>query len=581
VYSKTATMLYNLQYVLGDTLFQNAMKHYFNQWKMAHPYPNDFRNSIIDYTKTDLNWFFDQWIETTKNIDYKVCSKRISYKCPSSKSCGGDVKCSVYLKNAIVIKRIGEMQMPIDMDVVTENNDTLHYYIPNTWFEKKTNAKTLPRWIGWQKVQPTYIAKVDVPGKVKDVIIDPTYRLADINMMNNAKRAKVQMHWDAQVFHTPDWRRYHIYTRPELWWNAVDGLKVGWHFNGNYMQYRHQFAFSFWIPTGLGQGSFSNYELSGISKNDFDKFNYRLSYSTGLDKVIKGLSGFYTSGYVEGLEFYRTGFVQKIKSFTISTYIKLLTRSFHERTHYVLNDVWGSELNNYSLNIVTSHRYNYEKGTGKTIINIRMPFVAADYSYSYVEAEKLNYTRLWRFELRTRVYGRFGFDFNDKGIYPWESMLSLSGANNEELMDYALLRSKGYVPPATLSGTGTLAFQQGGGLNLRGYTNFPNLSKSGAAVNVEFDFDEIVKIKPKKIRDYIKLDTYLFFDGGVTNNKLNSRFIADAGVGIALTIKKFGALEKIKPFTLRFDMPFWVSDGSLIGQKDIANRWVFGLYRSF
>ena len=47
VYYKTATMLYNLQYVLGDELFLNAMKHYFNSWKIAHPYNEDFRNAII------------------------------------------------------------------------------------------------------------------------------------------------------------------------------------------------------------------------------------------------------------------------------------------------------------------------------------------------------------------------------------------------------------------------------------------------------------------------------------------------------------------------------------------------------
>jgi len=34
VYYKTATMLYNLQYVLGDDLFLGAMQHYFNQWKI-------------------------------------------------------------------------------------------------------------------------------------------------------------------------------------------------------------------------------------------------------------------------------------------------------------------------------------------------------------------------------------------------------------------------------------------------------------------------------------------------------------------------------------------------------------------
>ena len=65
---KTAAMLYNLQYVLGDELFLNAMKNYFETWKIAHPYNEDFRNSIIQYTKVDLNWFFDQWLESTKEL---------------------------------------------------------------------------------------------------------------------------------------------------------------------------------------------------------------------------------------------------------------------------------------------------------------------------------------------------------------------------------------------------------------------------------------------------------------------------------------------------------------------------------
>ena len=72
VYYKTASMLYNLQYVLGDELFLDAMKHYFGTWKIAHPYNEDFRNAIIQYTKVDLNWFFDQWLETTKRIDYSI-----------------------------------------------------------------------------------------------------------------------------------------------------------------------------------------------------------------------------------------------------------------------------------------------------------------------------------------------------------------------------------------------------------------------------------------------------------------------------------------------------------------------------
>jgi len=56
VYYKTATMLYNLQYVLGDSLFDAALHHYFEQWKFAHPYFEDFRASVIQFTHVDLSW---------------------------------------------------------------------------------------------------------------------------------------------------------------------------------------------------------------------------------------------------------------------------------------------------------------------------------------------------------------------------------------------------------------------------------------------------------------------------------------------------------------------------------------------
>ena len=121
VYAKTSTMLYNLQYVLGDSLFSAVMKHYVAQWKFAHPYPEDFRNSVSQFTHIDLNWFFDEWMETTKNIDYKI----------------GSIKKGQF-KNQYVIrlKRKGRMQMPIDLRVISNKNSVYDYSIPNTWFEK-------------------------------------------------------------------------------------------------------------------------------------------------------------------------------------------------------------------------------------------------------------------------------------------------------------------------------------------------------------------------------------------------------------------------------------------------------------
>ncbi|MFH1320789.1 MAG: M1 family metallopeptidase, partial [Bacteroidota bacterium] len=162
VYCKAATMLYNLQYVLGDELFLKAMQHYFEQWKICHPYFIDFRNSIIQYTKADLNWFFDQWLETSKTIDYAV--KSISPS-PALPPVGGEGDPSLEkpslskeqeVKNEyeITFKRKGGMQMPIDFQVSTQDGNSYQFHIPNTWFVKKTNATVLPKWFGWGNLHP-------------------------------------------------------------------------------------------------------------------------------------------------------------------------------------------------------------------------------------------------------------------------------------------------------------------------------------------------------------------------------------------------------------------------------------------
>jgi hypothetical protein len=189
VYYKTATMLYNLQYVLGDSLFQGAMQHYFQQWKFAHPYFEDFRNSIIQYTKVDLNWFFDQWLETTKGLNYGICGIK--------KVRGTD-------SFDISIMRKGEMQMPVDFTVTTKTGSKQSYHIPNTWFEKTTAAAVLPRWTGWGMLNKKYSARISVPEGIKHVQIDTSNRLADKMMLDNYRTRgalispkKIITRWDA------------------------------------------------------------------------------------------------------------------------------------------------------------------------------------------------------------------------------------------------------------------------------------------------------------------------------------------------------------------------------------------------
>jgi hypothetical protein len=262
VYYKTAAMLYNLQYVLGDTLFLDAMKHYFNKWSFVHPYPEDFRQSIIEYTHVDLNWFFDQWLETKKNIDFKIASIT-------------EVKDSVNTYQ-ITFKRTGSMQMPLDFQVTDRAKKTYDFHIPNQYFEKETNATVLPTWIGWDKLNKEYTATIHLAtaadkriGQLDNVVIDPSNRLADINQYNNRLKQNVQWKFDAHQYAFPDRQKYTILWLPDIWWNAFDGLKIGASLRGNYMNRKHFFSLYAGVNTRLLQANLPQREAMHFTNGRF------------------------------------------------------------------------------------------------------------------------------------------------------------------------------------------------------------------------------------------------------------------------------------------------------------------------
>ena len=139
---------------------------------------------------------------------------------------------------------------------------------------------------------------------------------------------------------------------------------------------------------------------------------------------------------------------------------------------------------------------------------------------------------------------------------------------------------------------------QGGGFNLRGYRGYfivENDSKdpsvitanNGASFSAELDFDGLFRIRPKKLKKYFHLDLYLFGDAGSvlyertddTQTISDVRF--DAGLGAAFTIKRFAFLDEVKPLTIRFDMPLFLSHRPFAEQNFVQFRWVIGINRAF
>ena len=590
VYFKTAVMLKNLEYVLGRKLFDEAMRYYFHKWKFAHPYPEDFRDAIIEYTKVDLNWFFDQWLETTKTIDYKITRvKRLGH--------------GIYRIN---FKRKGEMQMPIDFTIIDKNDSAIHYYIPNTWFVKPTQAIILPRWIGWgPKLKTTYTATVNIgpSNSIRQVMIDPSYRLADVDwtnniyILNNLIPRKTEINFDWKVYKPLNWRTYEMKIFPTLWYNGFDGFKGGFNITGDYLKYKHMFDLSIYLNTGWAQ----NYLDTTVSRNSFYPLSVFMNYKTRLNKWGKQTYLFADGRLLDGLKLALLGFEKHFKATQTRLYVyyKAIWRDQWRDSLYLFHPAeWTYRALNGAFHVGVENNYYHLNGHGQMSVDIRASAFSKYTDYSYIRFQHIHHLKWWKMDLHTRVFAQYGV----AQAAPFESMLYVAGANPEEMMDNKFTRSMGIVPPAWAKyGAVTNHFSYGGGLNLRGYTGYllPSVNSdgtlkynykglSGAAINAELELTRLFSfLKIKKWQESIKLQPYIFGDIGSININYNTEALAfsepfgDAGIGIVLNISRWGPFTQVKPLTIRFDTPLFLNRLPYAEKDYVQFRWLLSINRAF
>lgn len=79
-YAKPAAGLYILrEIVMGKELFDHAFKTYANRWKFKHPTPEDFFRTMEDASAVDLDWFWRGWFYTTDVNDIGIKSIKKYY----------------------------------------------------------------------------------------------------------------------------------------------------------------------------------------------------------------------------------------------------------------------------------------------------------------------------------------------------------------------------------------------------------------------------------------------------------------------------------------------------------------------
>ncbi len=178
-YSKGEVFMEQLGYIVGADVRNKILLEYYKQWRFKHPNPNDLVRIAEDVSGIQLDWYKEYWVNTTKTIDYKIDS--------------------LWEENGVSkirLRRVGQMPMPVDLQLTFKDGSTEMYYIPlNLMFGEKPNEnKTQKREVlgEWKWTHPTYIVEMKRRlTDIKIVDIDPTKRMADIDRKNNT----MELNW--------------------------------------------------------------------------------------------------------------------------------------------------------------------------------------------------------------------------------------------------------------------------------------------------------------------------------------------------------------------------------------------------
>ncbi len=177
-YAKGEVFMEQLGYIIGAGVRDKMLLEYYNQWRFKHPNSNDLIQVAEKVSGVKLDWYKEYFCNTTKTINYAIDSLWEE---------GGLTK--------IRLRRIGQMPMPIDLQLTFKDGTTEMHYIPlNLMFGEKPNENNAQKrevHEEWRWTHPTYV--VELKHRLTDITvaeIDPSKRMADVDRKNNLLELK-------------------------------------------------------------------------------------------------------------------------------------------------------------------------------------------------------------------------------------------------------------------------------------------------------------------------------------------------------------------------------------------------------
>lgn len=240
MYQKTGLVFYYLRDYLGDELFDQCVQNYYSEWEFKHPDPKDMQQSLERSSGKDLSWLFDDLIQTTNHIDYKITGVKHSKENPTVK-----------------VKNVGQVDGPIEVVAMKDNE-----IVETQWIEP-----------GQKK------AKLQFQHAADRISIDPDLDIPEMNRQNNSWKQKGLF----GKFEKPKFEfligdneadRTNIFWTPIIGGNFYDKFMIGVGFH-NYSVPYSKFNYLLMPYYSFGRRSVSG--IAEISKSCLPKKGLKLS----------------------------------------------------------------------------------------------------------------------------------------------------------------------------------------------------------------------------------------------------------------------------------------------------------------
>lgn len=567
-YPKGAAFLHQLAYIVGQQTFQRGMLRYFKTWKYRHPTPLDFERVMEKESGLELGWYFRWWLHSTDKLDYAI--KKVEKQDDSD---------SV----SVTIQRLADATMPLDVQIRYNDGSSEMHYIPlgimrgrkarDGYYQDRINQPD------WPWTHPTYSFTFAPKDDIKDIVIDPSLRLAETNRLNNNQRFPLNL----EAFRQPasSWSQYMATWRPAVWYGENAGLRLGITSQGQYLFGDKAVSLDlFWTTGELDDYEFEN--------SDAD---YRITYhdrlnNMGLETYLNASTRRYYGVFEEsiGIEkhFGQYGVVSNNTSV-------LSLRAFHhaQTANRFIQSVDASweEGSVYGFNV------NYTLGN-PSVSGLSANFVAAThrelFSASFTEVIA-NKTFQWATWFDTRFGTAFGLGTDQMPTqFQW---------NVSTPTAYQEWQSETHVSVVNIDNTLTddLNLIANGGNGLIGYalddfSGLDQLNENYLTFTIWNSFRPVIRIPEFKLEFFAgagrSWSSSFFDDMPLFGSGSDELILASMGIGATYDVSKIDKLGKwisqsrfLQKMALSIRMPFYFNTEN--GNDEFDPKIIFGVSESF